>query len=134
MKLKVKFDGSREWNSIGSWTYTNPYSIIFVYPKDGETYVLKGGLKRVEEKLKEDNRPLGYIRTMYHKGRARGGNHMAFLNLGEIKAYIMRPKDKFQFIIFREGLAIFDKELKRIPRCFPHQISTAMSLVKQLKN
>ena len=123
---------SSQWQKIGSWHSGDPYTFLFVYPFKGDPYIIKGGLKDCETKLKEDTRPLVYFRTFFHRGTTRAGESMHSCNLpGDLKAYSLpnidfsettRQKRKFIFLIFNGSKTLVRKTLRRIPRRFPEDL------------
>lgn len=50
MKKRFRVEKEFEWTKVGSFEYRNPYTIAYIYPKDREPFIVKGGLNDVEPK------------------------------------------------------------------------------------
>lgn len=111
-----------EYNKIGSFINGNPYTISFIYPKDSDPFVVKGGSNDVEMYLRDFNKiKIPYVK---HDTYWRHGTHrrrVTIENLGNgIKGYVSGINKKrtgyFEIILNRSFQRIFRKEVKRIPR------------------
>lgn len=120
MKYAVQHDGSRIWDSKGSWQRRDPYCIVFVYPHNQKPYVIKGGLIFCKEVLDKETRPCALTRIIYHHGRSRGHGSMTFINLpNKLRAWIVKKHDGIHFMAWTDSRVHIDKFLRRFPKRFP---------------
>jgi len=49
MKNKLPIAKEFPYSIIGSWTHANPFCIAFVYPRNAQPCIVKGGLREVEK-------------------------------------------------------------------------------------
>lgn len=84
MKIKVKKE--IDYEPKNSYRLGNPYTIAFVYPKDGEPYILKGGARDVNSEISKETRPSIIHETFFKDGESR--NVDSIKNLGsKYRAY-----------------------------------------------
>jgi hypothetical protein len=68
MEVKKEF----VYDPKGCWAQANPYTMAFVYPRDGAPYIVKGGMKDVEPFLKNTEKSPAIIHyTFWHYTIAR---------------------------------------------------------------
>jgi len=60
------------YNKIGSYRRMDPYSIVFVYPRIGQNYILKGSIIAIKEFIDEKLTPCIAYYQFYHHGESRG--------------------------------------------------------------
>lgn len=120
-KLPVKFD--LEWSKIHSWRNVNPYTICFVYPEKGEAFIAKGGLSDIEKVIKSVMEDQNYVYRyeIFGHGASRGSWKIKLPK--EYNAYLFEKgkKNPARMMVFKNGEKIIEKNLKRIPRCFPNE-------------
>lgn len=140
------------YDPIGSWSESNPFTIAMVYFKNGNSVCLKGGKREMKQYMKEEslftsNSYVVYY-NLYHKGKSRqtisvklkskkysasithnirhferrkkcefGGSNTMHVKSGfRISAYLTPSS------IYEQRREVFDKLVKRPPRCFPKEL------------
>jgi hypothetical protein len=62
MKVQKEF----EYSPTNSWATTNPYTMAFVYPKDAEPFIVKGGYIDVKIYMEKEKRPAIVHYVLWH--------------------------------------------------------------------
>jgi len=138
--MKTKFV-QNDWDKTRSYKEGNPWTLMFIYPMNGEPYLIKGGMIECKEWLVEHEKgPHVNFITLWHRGKARQMNpHIENLP-GCMRAYCttMRkegiPDQGYNhpygkvIVVFRgttisgSTTRVLHKEVKQFPRCFPKEI------------
>lgn len=118
-----------KWNKIGSWSFCNPFTIMFIYPANEKGFIIKGGLRDCEDWVEDNMADKNYVMNyrMFHNHECRGSWKV---NLVKGKCYIMRNFDGkkrikgYQIQVYVDNLLKpnFTKIVRRIPRCFPKEL------------
>lgn len=127
------------YNPIHSFKDGNPFTIAFVYPKDGRPFCLKGGANDVEKWLEKNMSDRNYLlhETWWRDKRSRSSIKI-YLHRKEYQAYIFRdtvhlplkdwPRETImkqrgrKISVRKDGKTVFEKHVRRPPRCFPKEL------------
>lgn len=104
------------YSPINSFRRTNPFTIMYIYPRYGHPFVVKGGLNDCDEYLKRFLRPALIHITYWHHGLHR--TSIRIINTSK-RIYLMRTFDsnvkKTMIEIYVSEVGII-KTIKRVPR------------------
>ncbi len=123
-KLEVVKD--MEYSPIRSFTDANPYTIAFVYPRNGKGIVVKGGANAVEEFIK-----IGYPVSLVYLTFWKDGIHRSFASIyGMENVYLNRNatndkgrlhKKHWELVYYPlDSKEVITKRYRKPPRGFPN--------------
>jgi len=134
MKKELPVLADFDYDRVGSFRYGNPYVIAFCYPKSENTYkgkgfVLKGGIKKVENRIHQIGFPMIVFLTFWRHGRCRWAPQGRFYNFKDFSVAQKKPfwtsdqtrknKDTGREYIRRSALFYNGrvvKKMRRVPR------------------
>jgi hypothetical protein len=139
MDKTLKIAKEFPYNKLGSYREANPFTIAFVYPQSGEACVVKGGLNDVKKYI-DANYPIAIINyTFFAKGINRGyyrvngekkGYHISFKKSRPsyrkeegMWGHPAKQGHRCMVIIFGMGGNCFEKEVRRLPRCWMKELN-----------
>lgn len=108
------------YDKIGSYINTNPYTIAFVYPKDSDAFVLKGGSKDVSGYLEKLDIVAAVNKTFWKRGVQR--NFVIFYGINAMYSKDSK-KGKYTLLFYKDKQRIEVKKVRRIPRKWPVELN-----------
>lgn len=108
------------YDKIGSYTDTNPYTIVFVYPKDSDPFIVKGGSKNVLKYLEQLSIVCVANVTFWKHGVQR--NLMRFYGISALYSRFDK-RGKYTLFFYKDGQRIEVKKMRRIPRKWPVELN-----------
>ena len=120
------------YNPVNSWSKTNPYTMAFVYPKDGEPYIVKGGYIEVTGYLEKEDRPAIVHYVLWHHKLHR--SIITTINCGKVA---ISRKHKLWEVSVAMGVGFTTYKviatMKKLPRKWIKELDDYI-LVKSNKN
>jgi len=116
------------YDPVGSWKNFNPFVRIYVYPKGGISYVVKGGLAACKDYVKKQGKLALMHVYRYQKGKGREKLEFNIpativyttIRLFRSRTYLGALESKhWLLVVCKEHEIVFKKRFRRPPRGWP---------------
>jgi len=110
------------WSLFGSFSRVDPWTLAFVYPKDSEPLLIKGGLNFVEDEMKKHGPAVIHLSTFHIGGKLTSFRlHGVNAGIKENNSYeLYKVRKKYTIYTYpKNGMAyehVPIKHIRRVPR------------------
>lgn len=118
------------WENKGCFRRMDPFAIVFCYPLNGESFVIKGGLDTIEKELNKKKKPIFSHVTIWRHGKNRYSNWKFFglpkdmkirVNTTHLHENSWKHPTGFEIITFKPNKLTLGT-YRKLPRAFPRVV------------